>query len=148
MEKQASKKQVDSFSGKYAFLSNYYDSPIFYDGLFYPTVEHAFQASKTTVFSLRMIISQKPTPDEAKSAGRKALLRDNWEDIKDLIMKDLIVLKFSTHPELKKALLDTGDSELVEGNSCNDTYWGVCEGFGENHLGRILMEVRSMLREM
>ncbi len=23
--------------------------------------------------------------------------------------------------------------------------WGVCEGEGENHLGRILMDVRSMI---
>lgn len=43
-------------------------------------------------------------------------------------------------------LLATGSAELIEGNVWNDTFWGVCRGRGQNHLGRILMEVRDGLR--
>lgn len=60
-------------------------------------------------------------------------------------MKELIILKF-TNPKLKSALLNTKDAELIERNTWNDTYWGICNGIGENHLGKILMEVREMLR--
>lgn len=35
--------------------------------------------------------------------------------------------------------------ELIEGNYWHDTYWGVCEGVGENHLGKLLMEIRNEL---
>ena len=143
--KENNVKIIDSFHGEYAFLSNYYDSPIFYDGILYPTVEHAFQAVKTTVFIQRIIIANKKTPGQAKCAGRKVTLRDNWDDIKLYIMKELIILKF-TNPKLKSALLNTKDAELIERNTWNDTYWGICNGIGENHLGKILMEVREMLR--
>lgn len=143
--KENNVKIIDSFHGEYAFLSNYYDSPIFYDGILYPTVEHAFQAAKTTVFIQRIIIANKKTPGQAKCAGRKVTLRDNWDDIKLYIMKELIILKF-TNPKLKSALLNTKDAELIERNTWNDTYWGICNGIGENHLGKIIMEVREMLR--
>ena len=143
--KENNVKIIDSFHGEYAFLSNYYDSPIFYDGILYPTVEHAFQAAKTTVFIQRIIIANKKTPGQAKCAGRKVTLRDNWDDIKLYIMKELIILKF-TNPKLKSALLNTKYAELIERNTWNDTYWGICNGIGENHLGKILMEVREMLR--
>lgn len=39
--------RINSFSGSHAFLSNFESAPIFYDGLSYPTVEHAYQAAKT-----------------------------------------------------------------------------------------------------
>jgi hypothetical protein len=42
-------------------------------------------------------------------------------------------------------LLLTGDEELIEGNFWGDVFWGVCNGVGKNHLGKILMEVRSEL---
>lgn len=54
-------------------------------------------------------------------------------------------MKFAI-PELKEMLLATGDEELVEGNYWHDTIWGVCDGVGENHLGKMLMEIREDLR--
>ena len=39
--------KIDSFSGEYDFLSNFYSQEITYDGIKYPTNEHAFQAAKT-----------------------------------------------------------------------------------------------------
>lgn len=60
-------------------------------------------------------------------------------------MKDLVRQKFQ-HPELKKKLLKTKNATLIEGNTWGDVYWGVCNGVGENNLGKILMETRAKLR--
>ncbi len=35
------------------------------------------------------------------------------------------------------------EGEIVERNTWNDTFWGVCKGKGENHLGILLMEIRD-----
>ena len=60
-------------------------------------------------------------------------------------MKILLRQKFGD-AWLRAKLLATGDAELIEGNYWHDTFWGMCNGKGENHLGRLLMEVRSELR--
>jgi len=62
-------------------------------------------------------------------------------------METLLRDKFTRHADLRILLLDTGDRELVEGNTWDDRFWGVCEGVGENHLGRLLMKIRAELRE-
>ena len=49
--------------------------------------------------------------------------------------------------QLADWLLETGDEELVEGNTWSDTTWGVCNGVGENKLGRLLMIVRDMIKD-
>lgn len=52
------------------------------------------------------------------------------------------------HSDLRKKLLATGDAELVENNTCGDVFWGICDGVGENHLGKILMLVRDRLKHL
>lgn len=133
---------ITSFSGKYEFLSNFYYSPVTYEGITYPTVEHAFQAAKTFDVTERRRISEMKTPGMAKRAGRRVLLREDWEAVKFDIMKTLVTQKFEDE-KLKQLLLDTGDEELVEGNTWHDTCWGVCNGVGQNNLGKILMSVRK-----
>lgn len=85
------------------------------------------------------------TPSEAKKAGREVTLRPDWESVKDGIMRDILLHKFQQNPDLKKKLLDTGEKYLEETNYWKDTYWGVCEGVGYNHLGKLLMSVRGEL---
>lgn len=138
---------IDRFDGDYAFLSNFYPSSIFdsNDGLTYPTVEHFFQAKKSVILRERELISKADTPGQAKRMGRKVQLRSDWEDIKLLVMEDALRRKF-LKPRFKEALLATGDEELVEGNHWGDTFWGVCKGVGENHLGKLLMKIREDLR--
>ena len=138
---------IDRFDGDYAFLSNFYPSSIFdsNDGLTYPTVEHFFQAKKSVILKERELISKADTPGRAKRMGRKVQLRSDWEDIKLLVMEDALRRKFSK-PRFRAALLATGDEELVEGNYWGDTFWGVCNGTGKNHLGKLLMKIREDLR--
>jgi len=115
------------------------------DGLEYPSVEHAYQAAKTTDPEERATVREALTPGLAKRLGRQVHLRPDWEDVKLAVMADLLRQKFD-RPPLAKALLETGDEELVEVNYWRDTYWGVFHGTGENHLGRLLMERREQLR--
>ena len=138
---------ISGFHAQYRFLSNFYPCQVEYEGLFYPSVEHAFQAAKTLDIDLRRACAcYIKEPNEAKKWGRKLKIRKDWEQVKDQVMADVVWAKFSSHPDLKQKLLDTGDAELVEGNWWGDTYWGVYDGQGENKLGKILMEVRTKLR--
>lgn len=142
-------ESINSFSGAYAFLSNFEPSPIYYDGFSYPTVEHAFQAAKTLDMTERKTnFMEKQTPRQAKRNGQKVNLRPDWEDVKVPIMYELLLLKFTTHPELASKLLATYPAILIEGNHWHDTFWGICDGVGLNMLGKLLMKVRDTLREL
>jgi len=140
-------RNIEKFEGEYYFLSNFYYSDVAMDGRVYPTVEHAFQAAKTLVETERETIRNVETPKEAKRLGRKVLLRKDWEDVKIDIMKKLLIDKFSPGRELAEKLKNTGDRKLIEGNYWGNTFWGVCYGVGSNHLGNLLMEVRSELNK-
>ena len=136
---------IDSFQGKYRFLSNFWPSEVLLYGLIYPTVEHAYQAAKTNDLDDREIIRNLDTPGRAKSRGKSVVLREDWEDIKFSLMSDLVYQKFSKNDYLSDMLVETGDTKIIEGNTWGDTYWGVCKGVGENNLGKILMKVRKSL---
>lgn len=140
---------IDSFSGQYRFLSNFYSSVIDYEGFEYPTVEHAFQAAKTHDLNERRKIAASATPGDAKRRGRKVKLRDDWEVVCRDVMLALVREKFSI-PFLTHALLGTGDAQLIEGNTWGDQRWGCVkrngQWVGNNWLGQALMQVRDELR--
>lgn len=140
-------QQITKFEGEYRFLSNFYPAVVYVGGYPFLTVEHAYQASKT--FSIEHItkISLCKSPATAKQLGRRVPLRNDWESVKIMVMQDLLRQKF-THADLRVKLLATGTAELIEGNWWNDTFWGVCNGKGQNWLGRLLMIVRSQYAEM
>lgn len=136
---------VESFFGPYRFLSNFFptDSPIVCDmGVQYPSVEHAYQAHKTTNYEERVLISKLPTAGAAKKYSHTMDVRPEWKSIRLGIMEGLLRQKFS-QPSFKRRLLDTGSKELLEGNTWNDTFWGICDGKGSNHLGKLLMKIRE-----
>lgn len=136
---------IDSFSGKYRFLSNFAPCKVQLDGIEYNSTESAYQASKTLNPEGRRKIREAKTPGEAKKLGRTVYLREDWEDVKLDVMENLLRQKFS-QPDFKRALLNTEDEELLEGNSWNDVFWGICKGKGENHLGKLLMKIRKELK--
>jgi ribA/ribD-fused uncharacterized protein len=78
-----------------------------------------------------------------KKMGRKIKLRSDWEEVKYEVMKHIVRDKFTRNNNLKCQLIDTGNAQLIEGNTWNDTDWGVCNGVGKNWLGKILMEIRE-----
>lgn len=137
---------IRSFTGVTYFLSNFYPCDFEFDGIIYHTAEAAFQAQKTEDTEKRIDMSKIVSAASVKHVGRTLKLRDDWEEIKDDVMYRIVYAKFSTNESLKKRLLETGDEELIEGNTWNDTYWGVCKGVGLNKLGEILMRVREELK--
>jgi ribA/ribD-fused uncharacterized protein len=141
---------ITRFRGNYAFLSNFYSSPIEVAGITFPTVEHAFQASKLALgvpdrHAQQRHVARKNTPAAAKQWGRTIALRADWKTAHLPIMRRLLALKFSEQSKFCDLLLDTGSLPLIEGNDWNDTYWGVCNGKGRNQLGVLLMERRAEL---
>jgi ribA/ribD-fused uncharacterized protein len=136
---------ICEFVGDYRFLSNFWPVIVTLDGRQYSTVEHAYQAAKTLNPLQREYIREAPTPGNAKRRGRSIDLRTDWEEIKLTVMLALLRQKFD-RPDLREALLQTGDAELIEGNTWGDCFWGVCRGKGRNHLGRLLMQVRSEIQ--
>ena len=142
---------IDSFSGAYKDLSNFAYVPVVFEGITYPTSEHAFQAAKVIGDEeTRKQIAALQGPRQAKAAGRKIALRKDWEQVKEDIMFEILRDKFSIrNPSARATLISTGNEELVEGNSWHDNTWGdcyceLCEGIeGANLLGKTLMRVRE-----
>ena len=135
---------IYKFQGENIWLSNFWYTWIKFEGMDYPSVEHAYQASKTTEIELRKKIRLATTSSEAKRLGKKVKLRPGWGEMKLEIMNRLVRQKFQDK-ELGVKLMGV-EGPLVEGNHWGDTYWGVCKGVGENHLGKILMSIREELR--
>lgn len=143
---------IREFSGHHNFLSNFYPCQIRLDNDIYPSVEHAYQAAKTFDRVERLTIRDCGGAGTAKHLGRPPekggiiTLRRGWEELKLDIMLGLLRQKFS-HLGMRRSLLMTGDRELIEGNWWKDRYWGVYKGEGDNHLGRLIMQVRKEIRE-
>jgi len=138
-------RKIDFFDGPYFFLSNFYASEIEYEGRTYKTVEHAFQAAKALRIEHKIAVQEAAGPGQAKAMGQRVQLRPDWESVKYTVMLNCLRLKFAKDP-LRSRLLETGEAELVEGNTWGDRVWGVVDGVGENHLGRLLMQVRRELQ--
>lgn len=136
---------IKEFKGAYRWLSNFHPAPVIFEGMLFRSVEHAYQAAKTTNWDEREHICALKTAGDAKRAGRRVTMRADWDSVKLTVMKLLLKQKFADE-WLRARLLATGDAELIEGNYWGDQFWGVCRGAGANHLGRLLMEVRAELR--
>ena len=139
---------IYGFTGEYKFLSNFYPSQVSLDGMDYPTVEHAYQAAKTLNPDQRLMILNQPYPAMAKKAGRNVHMRHNWNDIKVTVMEYLLRQKFTGYHDLSLKLYETGDIYIEETNTWGDTFWGVCNGKGQNVLGNLLMKIRNDIKTL
>lgn len=138
--------KVCGFCGLFRFLSNFFPCSIFHEGLWYPSVEAAYQASKWP--QNKRDEFTRITAGQSKRIGKKAPDFDKikWDKNKVKLMSLLVLQKFENNPDLKAMLKATGDAYLEETNSWGDTFWGRNEdGEGENNLGKILMAVRKTI---
>jgi predicted NAD-dependent protein-ADP-ribosyltransferase YbiA (DUF1768 family) len=109
----------------YRFLANDAPYTIFYNGCLWRHVEQAYRETKV----------------------------HNQEE-RLAVMRSLIAVKFDPilRPNLSTRLLRTGSLTLINGNVIHDTFWGFCtctaHGYGENHLGKLLMQRRVELHSM
>jgi ribA/ribD-fused uncharacterized protein len=128
----------------YGLFSNFAPHPVYINRR-WPTSEHYFQAQKFTDESAHDVIAQTVSPMNAAKLGRSTRwpLREDWEQVKDDVMRTAVRSKVAQHRVVNETLLATGDAILVE-HTANDRYWGDGEdGTGRNLLGKILMEVRA-----
>lgn len=136
--------------GKYQHtpLSNFWEAEVRISGLYWKSVEHYYQAMKTTDLSERNTVWAAKTAGHAKKFGRRVSLRPDWDSIKLLVMRQALERKFVAGTPEGKYLLATKDRLLIEGNDWNDTFWGVDlkSGTGANWLGFLLMARRAQLR--
>ena len=122
---------------EYYFLSNMYPCNITYNGHTFKCSESAFQAQKdlSRTSEFEMLDGYK-----AKKLGRKVNIRSDWESVKLDIMREILRIKFQD-PVLANKLLSINEP-IIEDNTWNDTFWGICNGVGENHLGKLLEEIK------
>lgn len=148
------KNRVFGFFEQFRFLSNFHRCNVFYDGISWPSSEHAYMVAKcsnksSTDYNYMGVHNiQTMSPTEVKRWGQTVELRDDWEQIKLGVMFQINMDKYIRNPDLRQKLLDTGDKELIESNSWGDSFWGydVDKQKGRNELGKILMKIRGYLK--
>jgi ribA/ribD-fused uncharacterized protein len=138
--------KILGFNDGHRWLSNFEPCNILFEGLIYPSTEHAYQAAKTFSPAERIHIQGLELAVEAKRAGKKVMMREDWTDQRKLeVMFYLNWQKYNKY-NFRKLLLETGDAYIEETNYWGDKFWGVCYGKGKNHLGHIIMNIREELR--
>lgn len=137
----------------YGCFSNFSLHGIIIEETYWPTIEHYYQAQKfvgSPDAGIIPLIYNAKTPEEAAALGRdcRRQLRSDWDCVKTEVMREAVFLKFFTHADIQEILLSTGDELIVE-NSPTDYFWGCgMRKTGENHLGKILMSVRTEIRSL
>ncbi|CAD6893834.1 unnamed protein product [Tilletia laevis] len=135
----------------YFWLSNAAPYEIVLDGVRYPTAEHCFQSLKFLPHrpEIARKVRKASTPVEAVRTARKhtADVQRGWRrDGLNLVnIRRVMLLKFSQHTALRKALLQTGNAQLVNAVP-TDVFWGNGGGRGRNEFGKALASVREVLR--
>ena len=142
----------DPVEGEYGFLSNYFEAGIAFNDRRYPSSEHAYQAAKAADRGMHDWLAASPTPQLAAVAGDALTAeqsRADWLAIRVPLMRQILRAKFTQHRDLLARLLATGErrlAELASGPSEANLFWSEVDGAGDNMLGRLLMELRSDLR--
>ena len=149
-------KIVHGFEGKFSFLSNFYACRTNFKRTEsieteFPTSEHAYQAAKAVYMEDADRIAEADTPDQAKRRAHQITCREDWDQVKDEIMLQVVRSKFK-NPEMRRRLMITaieGYDGFCEDNYWHDNYWGNCtcekckDIPGQNKLGLILEKVRQ-----
>lgn len=130
-------------------FSNFSRHSFSYNNKEWKTSEHCYQAMKYENEEIIEKIRNCETPRKAADLGRDPdngyQIRENWEDMKVSIMRNIVLAKFSQNQCLIDLLLSTGESVIVE-HTEKDKFWGDGgDGCGKNMLGKVLMTVRKML---
>lgn len=132
---------------KYGCFSNFSNHGFELEGKHWRTSEHYFQSQKFIGTEFEEQVRMSSSPMEAANMGRdrSKLLRKDWEEVKDEVMRKAVLAKFKSNNDAKIILLSTGDEEIIE-KTTKDYYWGCGnDGTGKNMLGKILMETRKIL---
>ena len=140
--------RIDSFTGYFDFMHNNFQTPVYYEGILYPSVTHAYHAARSTDERTRRAILNSETFQILGNIAIRIEDPPDWQEKKVKIMEQLLRDKFRRSKELQEKLRTTEHRELVmtyQEKKKNNLYWGVVKGKGQNQLGRILMRIRDDL---
>jgi ribA/ribD-fused uncharacterized protein len=141
---------IKGFFGDYRFLSNFGEGGVWFEGLYYPTRENAYQAAKVDLVFRDKFIDISPA--QSKKDWKKYTLLDKspyeWDERKIDVMNRVVFEFFGQNKEMRKRLIDTGNKYIEETNHWKDTCWGYDVNLktGENRLGKLLMKVRDFYK--
>lgn len=150
-------------SEDYGFLSNWYLSDFQIDGITFTSMEQYMMYKKAVCFKdeniAKQILAEKNV-SKIKELGRLVSGYDEhiWNGVRQIIIYEGLLAKFSQNEFLKSRLLDTKKSILAE-CAVKDRIWGIglsltdpkrlipSEWKGQNLLGYALMMVRGRLKK-
>lgn len=143
----------------YGWMGNMAPYPITWDGKVFPRSENLFMALRFDDPDIIEAIRLEPNPMKAKFFAKKHADKMVVEQRspQDVANMNLVVrLKMLQHPMLGPMLLDTHFLPIYEdvtsrGKRGSNLFWGALKHEdgtweGENHLGRIWMQIRKELR--
>ena len=146
-------KYIGSFSGDLEFLSNMYKIPIYFneskydnfqpDFKVYPSSENLYQALKCKYIKDRELF-QNVDPYKSKRIGKTIEIRYGWDNVRLEAMQLAIDLKFK-NIELAEKLINLPDDKIIEFNNWGDRFFGICNGEGLDHLGKILRAKKQQI---
>jgi N-glycosidase YbiA len=140
---------IHFYTPKFYALNNFSAHIIEFDGKIFPTSEHAYQAAKCMDPTGREAIRAARSPLQAKRLANetyRASKDPDWETKKVAVVEVILRAKLAQHPEVREALEESGQDEIVE-NSPTDYFWGEgADGSGQNALGKLWMKLRSEVR--
>jgi hypothetical protein len=145
MHKLDTDKQIFFYENEFYVFSNFSSFAIEWKGKLYMTSEHVYHSEKYEDEKMKEQIRNCRSAHEALklAEANKDKCRGDWNEIKLKVMKEILRVKVQQHPYVKKKLIESGDKELIE-DSWRDSYWGWGSNKdGENHLGKLWMEVRE-----
>ncbi|MDO8520725.1 MAG: NADAR family protein [bacterium] len=136
------------YEHEYYVFSNFSSFALEWKGKLWMTSEHAYHSEKFIDERLKEELQKTRSAHDAMkfAYANKDKYLSNWDEIKLGVMKKILLAKVAQHPYVKKKLLESGDRPLIE-DSWRDAYWGWGPNKdGENHLGKLWMEVRDEVR--
>jgi ribA/ribD-fused uncharacterized protein len=137
----------------FGVFSNLSRHPVGFEGLVFPTAEHAYQYGRARRPEVRDWLMAAPSPSLLAMAAHGLYTWDiapGWSKGRYNRMYRVVETKFRQHPDLAEILLSTGDARIVEAGTEDNAVnrrWGEVNGRGTNWLGKILMDVRDVLRK-
>ncbi|KAE8231928.1 hypothetical protein CF326_g3048 [Tilletia indica] len=131
------------------FLSNFFPSTLSFGPHKFLTAEALFQAAKFGSWTaLRdSIIKTTWAEDMMDKVQRWSKhVPHDWEERRLEVMKEVQTLKYAQYEQLRARLIQTGDCDLIYKSNTDNFFGCGQDGQGLNHLGRILMDIRTSSR--
>ena len=143
------------------YLSNWYPSVFALDGVTFSSMEQYMMYRKAVCFGDKKVAEKILATEDAaeiKTFGRLVSGYDEslWNGVRQIIVYEGLLAKFSQNPDLREQLKGTGSAVLAE-CAVKDLIWGIglsmhdpdrlerAKWQGQNLLGYALMMVREKL---